>query len=362
VTALRVTAGAVALAALVTPAAAAWQLRPGNPRAQALARSGPARDGLTQLRAAGLPAGLLSPLEVLVRAGGHPERVAAAAAGVPGVWTAIAPRAPGWRDGTGSLVAVVPRDEPMTDPGRRTVASVRDAVARIPAEGGVRPRTGGSGVSDVDLEDGLYRSAPWLLGLAAAVAAAVMRLLGVSARLALGAAARTAVVAAAACGALVLVWQDGLGSPVDGVPATGAVTGWVPLVVGVFALAVGLERAPARSPRRPGQALGVMSAAACAFALLAAGLGPQVELAVLASGFAAALLLAVVPPILPGGTVLGARPRSEPALLRRTDARLEAAAGAEAGHQVRVDAPDGAQRQTEPAGRDVVGAADAQQQ
>ncbi|MGW4704338.1 hypothetical protein ACWEP1_28905, partial [Streptomyces sp. NPDC004285] len=101
-------------------------------------------------------------------------------------------------------------------------------------------------------------------------------------RLGRGPAARAVLggllAAGASAGALVVVWQWG--------PAgTGAVTGWVPLVVGAFAFCVSLERAAASAAGGPGWA-GPVAAGAGALAVLAVGIGPQVELALLVTGFA----------------------------------------------------------------------------
>ncbi|GHB19001.1 hypothetical protein GCM10010331_01060 [Streptomyces xanthochromogenes] len=273
-------AGALVALALLT--GAAGFLTAGNPRADALVRGGPARDGLDQLTAAGIPSGVLNPLELLAPSGVEPAEVAARAARVPGVVTAVAPDAAAWRrDGT-ALVAVIPSGEPMTASGRRTMKDVRSASA------GTETLTGGSGVPELDLVQGVYRLVP--LGLA------VMALLGFavvaglrSAGVAVRAALCGAVSALAVSGLLVLVWQYGPGARLlGGVAATGAVTGWVPLVAGALAFLDALDRAvaPGSAPRvRPGIGLvGPLS-------LLAIGLGPQVELALLVTGLGGAVLL-----------------------------------------------------------------------
>ncbi|MGW8766668.1 hypothetical protein ACWGN5_29690 [Streptomyces sp. NPDC055815] len=273
---------AVGLALLVLLTGAATQLRVGNPEARALVASGPARDGLDRLTAAGLPSGVLNPLEVLVPEGADAAAVAARAARVPGVLLAAAPA--DWHRSGAALVAVVPEEEPMTAAGAGTVTALRSALA------GTGALVGGSGVVDRDLVDGVYGLLPY------AVPAAALAAFGVLARrLGPGPAARTVLggllAAGASAGALVVLWQWG--------PAgTGAVTGWVPLVVGAFAFCVSLERSAASAAGGPGWA-GPVAAGAGALAVLAAGIGPQVELALLVSGFAAGALVdapTAVPP------------------------------------------------------------------
>ncbi|MGW4161702.1 hypothetical protein [Streptomyces sp. NPDC004788] len=295
----------VAFALLLLCAGAAPLLRVGNPEARALVAAGPAREGLGRLEAAGVAAGVLNPLEVLVPSGAAEEVVRRASA-VPGVRFAAAPSGPGWRRGGTALVVVVPEEEPMTAGGARAVDAVRAALA------GTGALVGGSGVVDRDLVDGDYGLLPYAVPVVALVAFGVLvrRQRHAAARSLLGA----LLAAAAAAGGPVLLWQFG--------PAgTGAVTGWVPLVVGAFAFCVSLERSAAAvpvpspsgsspSPAGATDAAGLLAAAAGALAVLAVGIGPQVELALLVSAFALTALLDAL-----GGRVLAvpaARPRLTP--------------------------------------------------
>ncbi|MFI8765261.1 hypothetical protein ACIGN6_10090 [Streptomyces sp. NPDC053792] len=264
------TVPATGLVLLVLLTGAATQLRVGNPEARALVASGPARDGLDRLTAAGVPSGVLNPLEVLVPGGTDPAAVAVRAARVPGVLLAAAPA--DWRRPGSAVVVVVPEEEPMTAAGAGTVTALRSALVDTGAV------VGGSGVVDRDLVDGVYGLLPFAVPVAALAAFGVL-----TRRLGPGAAGRAVIggllAAGAAAGALVVLWQWG--------PAgTGAVTGWVPLVVGAFAFCVSLERAAASAAGGPGWA-GPVAAGAGALAVLAVGIGPQVELALLVSGFAA---------------------------------------------------------------------------
>ncbi|MFJ5140739.1 MMPL family transporter [Streptomyces sp. NPDC088707] len=268
---------AVGLALLVLLAGAATQLRVGNPEAHALVAAGPARDGLDRLTAAGVPSGALNPLEVLVPSGADAEAVAARAARVPGVRLAAAPAAAEWRRDGSAVVVVVPEEEPMTAAGAATVTALRSALSG----GAPATQVGGSGVVDRDLVDGVYRLLPYAVpaaALAAFLALAALTSAGTATRAVSGA----LLASAASAGALTVLWQWG--------PAgTGAVTGWVPLVVGAFAFCVSLDRSVASAAGGPSWA-GPVAAGAGALAVLAVGIGPQVELAMLVSGFAMAVL------------------------------------------------------------------------
>jgi RND superfamily putative drug exporter len=225
-----------ALVVLVPLGVAAAGLRLGEPPAAVLARSGPARQALDRLAAAGVAGGALTPIEVLVPAGTGPAAAAARLDGVDGVRLAAAPTGPGWRrDGT-ALVSVLPVAETSTDAGEATLQRVRDlAAAELPGA-----RVGGSGALAVDATASLYGSFPLML---AAVALATFVLLARAFRsllLALKAILLNVVSIGAAYGVLVLVWQEGHGSEaIWGIPATGAVAMWVPLMA--FAFLYGLS-------------------------------------------------------------------------------------------------------------------------
>ncbi len=219
---------------LVPLAVAAFGLQLGTPRADSLAKSGPAYQGLAELHRAGVPSGVLTPLEVLVPAGTDPAGVAARLGGVPGVRAAVAPADPAWRrDGT-ALVSVQPLAETGTPAGKRTITRVRRAAAAMP---GVR--VGGRGAEDGDFTDAVYGRFPLLLGVIAAVSFVLLARAFRSLLLPAKAVVLNLLSVGAIYGVLVLVWQDGHGSGLLGVPATGSVEVFVPLVV--FAYLYGLS-------------------------------------------------------------------------------------------------------------------------
>src|SRR6266540_3413681 len=201
---------------LVPLAVAAFGLQLGTPRADSLAKSGPAYQGLAELHRAGVPSGVLTPLEVLVPAGTDPAGVAARLGGVPGVRAAVAPADPAWRrDGT-ALVSVQPLAETGTPAGKRTITRVRRAAAAMP---GVR--VGGRGAEDGDFTDAVYGRFPLLLGVIAAVSFVLLARAFRSLLLPAKAVVLNLLSVGAIYGVLVLVWQDGHGSGLPGVPVGG---------------------------------------------------------------------------------------------------------------------------------------------
>jgi RND superfamily putative drug exporter len=225
-----------ALAVLVPLGVAALGLRLGEPPAAVLAQSGPAREALDRLERAGVSSGVLTPIEVLVPAGADPEAAAGRLGGVAGVQLAVAPAGPAWQRPGSSLVSVLPAAETSGDAGVATVGRVRDlAAAELPGA-----RVGGSGALAIDATASLYGSFPLMLAAVALVTFVLLARAFRSLLLALKAIVLNLLSIGAAYGVLVLVWQEGHGSEaIWGIPATGAIAMWVPLMA--FAFLYGLS-------------------------------------------------------------------------------------------------------------------------
>jgi putative drug exporter of the RND superfamily len=223
-------------AVLIALGAAALGINVGYARADTLATSGPAAEGLSWLHRAGVPDGVLSPIEVLVPAGIDPAAAATRLAGVPGVRDAIAPGGPAWqRQGT-ALVTVLPSDEPSTGSGQQVVTEVRDTVAaELPGA-----QVGGAGASLIDGLHAIYGNFPLMLAVIAIVTFVLLARAFRSLLLPAKAVLLNLISVGATYGVLVLVWQRGYGSDaIWGIPATGAITFWVPLMT--FAFLYGLS-------------------------------------------------------------------------------------------------------------------------
>jgi RND superfamily putative drug exporter len=227
-----------ALLVLLPLGVAALGLRLGDPPAATLATSGPAREGLARLERAGVGAGALTPIEVLVPAGTSPERAAGRLAGVPGVRLAAAPEGPAWRRGGTSLVSVLPVAETSGAAGEATVARVREVVAaELPGA-----RVGGSGALGLDATTAIYGAFPLMLAAVALVTFVMLARAFRSLLLSLKAIVLNLLSIGAAYGVLVLVWQQGHGSQaVWGIPATGTIAIWVPLMAFAFLFGLSMD-------------------------------------------------------------------------------------------------------------------------
>jgi RND superfamily putative drug exporter len=178
---------------------------------------------------------VLNPIEILVPASANPAGLAVRLAALPGVRTAVAPTGSAWRrDGT-ALVSVQPAAEPSTQAGADTVALVRQAIAPIPGA-----LAGGPGALLLDENHAFYERFPLLIAVLAVVTVILLAKAFGSLLLPLKAVLLNLASVAATYGVIVLIWQHGYGShAIWGLPATGAITNWVPLIA--FAFLYGLS-------------------------------------------------------------------------------------------------------------------------
>ena len=226
--------GLAIMAVLIIPA---LSLHLGLPGAAAEATSGPAHDALVTLTSDGVPAGVLTPAEVLTPAGSA-AAVAARATRVSGVYAAITPSGPASvRDGH-AIVDVLPAVESSLPAGQAEVASIERALIGSPGVLGV----GGSGASLIDFDHAVYGEFPLLLALLAVTTFILLIRAFRSILLAAKAVVFNLISLAAAYGVMTWVFQDGHGSmAVFGVPATGAITMWVPLMVFAFLFGLSMD-------------------------------------------------------------------------------------------------------------------------
>jgi RND superfamily putative drug exporter len=151
---------------------------------------------------------------------------------------AAAPEGPAWRRGGTSLVSVLPVAETSGAAGEATVARVREVVAaELPGA-----RVGGSGALGLDATTAIYGAFPLMLAAVALVTFVMLARAFRSLLLSLKAIVLNLLSIGAAYGVLVLVWQQGHGSQaVWGIPATGAIAIWVPLMAFAFLFGLSMD-------------------------------------------------------------------------------------------------------------------------
>jgi RND superfamily putative drug exporter len=300
-------AGLGILAALMLPA---LSLHLGEPGSSAQATSGPAHDALVTLTDGGVPSGVLTPAEVLVSSPGAAPAVAAQAARVPGVYATVAPGTPDYqRDGT-AIVTVIPVAESSVPAGQTTVAGLEQSLLGRPHVTGI----GGDGAALIDFNHAVYGDFPLMLAIISVATFLLLTRAFRSVLLAAKAVVFNLISLTAAYGVLTWVWQDGHGSgALWGIPATGAITMWVPLMVFAFLFGLSMDyevfiltrireaydrsgdarHAVVEGLGRTGR-LVTSAAAILMLSFLSMSTGPQTDLKILATGLGAGILIDAV--------------------------------------------------------------------
>ena len=231
---LAATAGIATLIALMLPS---LSMHVGEPSTAALAQSGPAHTALSTLEAGGVPSGALTPIDVLTRQSAAPD-VAKKLAGLPGVHAVIAPTTPQFRRHETALITVLPTAETNVPAGQSTVHEVRSDLTHTPGVLGVA----GSGASMLDFSHDVYGSFPLMLALIALATFVLLARAFRSLLLPLKAVVMNLASLAAAYGVMTWIWQQGHGSQaLWGIPATGAITMWVPVMVFAFLFGLSMD-------------------------------------------------------------------------------------------------------------------------
>ena len=225
-------AGVALLGVLIIPV---FHLETGATSADALSKTGPAHSAYQTLLDGGVPSGVITPIEVLVKAGDANAALQRLQT-VPGIVTADVPTGSS-RNGLTDLVAL-PTEETVNSSTLATVTAVRDAMASQPGVIGVS----GMGAIELDYSHAVFGTFPLMFTI---VALATLLLLARAFRslvLAAKAVAMNLISLAATFGLLTWFWQDGHGSnALFGIPATGAITFWEPLMVFAFLFGLSMD-------------------------------------------------------------------------------------------------------------------------
>jgi RND superfamily putative drug exporter len=296
--------GALILIALLS---AATRLQPGVPNVNTIAKQGDAKSGLIALQRSGIGSGALMPNEALISGTTPAARVVAAMSAVPGVHGAVAPGGAAWQQPGATIVESFTVADGSTSAGRDTLHAVRNAVHAS----GDDVRLGGIPAQNDDFINAVYGNFPLMIGLIALITFVLLARAFRSLLLPLKAVILNIVSVAAAWGVVTLVWQEGHGSQaIWGIPATGSVTAWIPLMVFAFLFGLSMDyevfilarmreeydatgstdTAVIRGIGRTGRL--VTSAAIILFlAFVSLASGPETDIKVLATGLAAGILL-----------------------------------------------------------------------
>jgi RND superfamily putative drug exporter len=209
----------------------------GAASSDSLAQSGPAVTALHRLEQGGVSTGALTPIEVLADRN-QAQDVADRLAQVDGVEAAlVSTGASSSADGR-TVVVLIPDAETVNSKSVDVVNRVKDVADQTPGVIGVA----GLGTAQVDFLHAVYGNFPLMLTLIALLTFVLLARAFRSLLLPLKAVVLNLVSLAAVYGAMVLFWQNGHGSDtLFGIPETGAVTFWVPLMVFAFLFGLSMD-------------------------------------------------------------------------------------------------------------------------
>src|SRR2546423_2468827 len=229
-------AGLAIILALAIPA---LSMNTGQPSTAAFPTNQPPAPALQALNGQGVPSAVVFPVQVLSHGGpANAAHVAAIAARTPGFYTALAPRTPSFQHGGDAIVSVIPRAQGSTAAGRALVDTLRSRLAAVPGH----PEVGGNTAQNKDFVSQVYGNFPLMLGLIALMTFLLLVRAFRSVVLAAKAVVLNVVSLGASYGFLVLFWQQGHGSKlVYGVPATGAIRDFIPILVFAFLFGLSMD-------------------------------------------------------------------------------------------------------------------------
>ncbi len=222
------------LALLIVPI---FKLQTGETSSSALAKSGPAHAAFQRIREGGAPSGVLTPIEVLARA---PQAAAVRAqlASLPGIANAVLSSAPDSNRAGTSVLLAIPRQETVNALTLTEVRTVQNALNGQPGVIGVA----GVGAIALDYQKAVFGNFPLMFAVIAFLTIVLLARAFRSVTLAVKAVALNLISMAAAFGLMTWFWQEGHGSQaLFNIPATGAITFWVPLMVFAFLFGLSMD-------------------------------------------------------------------------------------------------------------------------
>jgi putative drug exporter of the RND superfamily len=195
--------------------------------------TGDAIQGRDALVAAGISPGVMKPFNILVENGGNPTAVAAKVAAVKGVVGADAPAS--WRHGPDSLVEAFPAIDGAAPGIQSIINRVNDSLD------GTNGTLGGVAAVDRDFVHAIYGNFPYVLAFVMILTLILLARAFRSIVLPIKAVILNLLSLAAAYGIIVIIFQEGHGSSLWNIPATGAITAWIPLMVFAFLFGLSMD-------------------------------------------------------------------------------------------------------------------------
>jgi RND superfamily putative drug exporter len=224
---------AVGMVLVVTLAGIGTQLKTGETELAHFPGSGTAIAGRQMLADAHISPGVMKPLNVLVENGGDAQEVARRMRTVDGLIGAAAP--PTWHRGSTSLVEAFPAIDGAAPGIRGIIDRSHDALR------GTNGTVTGLAAVNQDFLHALFGTFPYVVGLVLLLTLVLLTRAFRSIVLAVKAVVLNLFSLGAAYGIVVFVFQQGHGSRLWDVGATGSLTAYVPLMIFAFLFGLSMD-------------------------------------------------------------------------------------------------------------------------
>ncbi|HEY6836450.1 MAG TPA: MMPL family transporter [Gaiellaceae bacterium] len=209
------------------------QLTPNEAQLKNFPGSGDAIAGRSALAAAHISPGVMKPFNVLVENGGDPQQVAAKLRAVDGIAGAVAPQ--GWQRGGASLVQAFPAVDGAAPQIQGIINRANDTLKGTDAS-----LTGVAAV-DRDFVHAIYGNFPYVLAFVLALTLILLTRAFRSIVLPIKAVLLNLASLASAYGIVVFIFQQGHGSSLWNISATGAIPAWIPIMIFAFLFGLSMD-------------------------------------------------------------------------------------------------------------------------
>jgi RND superfamily putative drug exporter len=209
------------------------QLTPNEAQLKNFPGSGDAIAGRSALAAAHISPGVMKPFNVLVENGGNPQQVATRLRAVHGIAGAVAPK--DWQRGGSAIVEAFPAVDGAAPQIQGIINRANDTLT------GTNASLGGVPAVDRDFVHAIYGNFPYVLAFVLALTLILLARAFRSIVLPIKAVLLNLASLASAFGIVVFIFQQGHGSSLWNISATGAIPAWIPLMIFAFLFGLSMD-------------------------------------------------------------------------------------------------------------------------
>jgi RND superfamily putative drug exporter len=211
------------------------RLNPNESQLKNFPGSGTAIEGRTLLAEAGISPGVMKPFVTLVEHGGDAQSIAARQRTVSGIVGATVPPGAGWHRGQDTLVEAFPAIDGAAPGIQRIIDRVNGVLRETPAT------LGGVPAVDRDFVHAVYGNFPYVLAFVLVLTLVLLTRAFRSIVLPIKAVLLNLASLACTYGIIVFIFQEGHGSSLWNITATGAITAWIPLMIFAFLFGLSMD-------------------------------------------------------------------------------------------------------------------------